>query len=309
MGRKKQTKKKKSILPFLAVVLLVVIGIFALSGHETGIKAIDESGFYIYICNLKQDIIETVREIKESLLNISTADVIRENLELPASIPGHQIVRHTGYTLSYNEQYEQADWVAYELTSEKLNATVSRKDNFREDPSILTGSAHLQDYRGSGYDRGHLANSQDFCWSEQANDDTFFMSNMTPQIHGFNAGLWLNCEKAVREAAKEFGSVYVATGPVFSKEMKTIGSCCSVAVPESFYKVLLAFDQNNNVFAIGMICPQSYEDSRVHSYLCSVNDVEDVTGLDFFPNLDDSIEESVESTFNPYAWPGSFQNR
>ena len=108
----------------------------------------------------------------------------------PKPIIGEQIVNHLGYSLSYNEKNEQASWVAYELTADQVRGTVKRKDSFRSDPLIKTGSASLSDYKGSGYDRGHLAPAADMKWSTTAMSESFFMSNMSPQLPGFNRGIW-----------------------------------------------------------------------------------------------------------------------
>ena len=227
---------------------------------------------------------------------LKVAGATSGGLEIPRIVAGHQIVTHPGYTLSYNEEYEQPDWVAYVLTVDELNTNVTgRTENFREDPSVVTGSAHLTDYRNSGYDRGHLIPSADRTSSVELNDATFLLSNMSPQIHRFNAGLWLKAEDAVRDAARKYGTLYVTTGPVFTDGMKTIGEC-DVAVPESFYKVLLAQDKDGNWISLGLVCPQEYKDGTLKKYLTTVNEVEKLTGLDFFAGLDDRIEESVEGT-------------
>lgn len=223
-----------------------------------------------------------------------TSGQASDGLEIPKGVVGHQIVIHPGYTLSYNEDYEQPDWVAYVLTVDELNTNVTgRTENFREDPSVVTGSAHLTDYRNSGYDRGHLIPSADRTSSVELNNATFLLSNMSPQIHRFNAGLWLKAEDAVRDAARKYGTLYVVTGPVFTDGMKTIGEC-DVAVPESFYKVILAQEADGDWVSVGMVCPQEYTDGTLKKYLTTVNEVEKLTGLDFFIGLDNKVEEAVE---------------
>lgn len=224
-------------------------------------------------------------------------DVKGSGLEIPASVPGHQIVEHTGYVLSYNEDYEVADWVAYEFTNEELNTSVaSRKDNFRADPMISTKSAELSDYKGSGYSRGHLAPAADFNWSEEAMSDTFFLSNMTPQLqNNFNAGIWLTAENYVREVCSENDVVYVVTGPVLTDgPYETIGKN-NVAIPKQFYKVLLCVDESGYCSPIAMVIPHDADrKTELSKFFCSINDVEKLTGLDFFPLLDDSVEEIIE---------------
>jgi len=114
----------------------------------------------------------------------------QQPIELPAYSSSDTVIHHTGYSLSFSEEHEHAEWVAYELTVEELRGTVERTDNFRADSLIDSESASLSDYRGSGYDREHLAPAGDFKWAEEAMSDTFYFSNMSPQKPGFNRGIW-----------------------------------------------------------------------------------------------------------------------
>ena len=117
-----------------------------------------------------------------------------QNIGLPYYTQSDQIISHTAYTLKYSEQHEQASWVAYTLKSSHTSGTVGRTNDFREDYKVKTGSASLSDYKGSGYDRGHLAPAADFKWSSTAMSESFFMSNMSPQKPGFNRGIWKKLE-------------------------------------------------------------------------------------------------------------------
>ena len=150
----------------------------------------------------------------------------------------NQIIEHAAYTLSYNETCEQPNWVKYQITKEDLeNPTAKRKNNFKVDLSIVTGSADLLDYKGSGYDRGHLAPAATFVGSQKEMDESFFMSNISPQNPSFNRGIWKRIEAYERLAAKDKGSVYVITGPILNKDLKTIGAN-KVCVPEFYYKII-----------------------------------------------------------------------
>ena len=223
-------------------------------------------------------------------------------LELPSPIPGEAIINHTGYTLSYNEEYELPSWVAYELTrDEVLGDAAERDDNFRQDPLVPTGSASLQDYRGSGYDRGHMAAAADFKWSGEAMSDTFYLSNMAPQAPSFNRGIWADLEAVARTAAYNNGSIYITTGPVLTDgPYETIGEN-EVAVPKRFYKVFLDYTEPEYK-AIGFVLPNEGSDNSLQSFAISVDDVERITGLDFYPALPDDIEAEVESSFNTSDW-------
>lgn len=224
------------------------------------------------------------------------------NLEIPVGPNDEIVVTHTGYTLSYCEEYEVPYWVAYSLTREEVvTQTAERKDNFRSDELIPTGSATLSDYKKSGYDRGHMAPAADFRWSEEAMSDTFYLSNMCPQVHAFNAGIWSDLESAVRSIAYTDGEVYVVTGPVLTDgPYETIGEN-NVAVPKYFYKVILDYT-DPVIKAIGFIMPNENSSEPLSYFALSVDEVEEITQIDFFPALPDDIEEVVEAEFDPSLW-------
>lgn len=230
-----------------------------------------------------------------------TADGNINSLELPSPIDGEQIIRHTGYTLSYNEEYEVPSYVAYELTRDEVLGGEERDDSFREDPAVRTGSATLNDYRGSGYDRGHMAPAADFKWSADAMRDTFYMSNMCPQEPSFNRGIWADLEAVVRTMAYDNESVYVVTGPVLTDgPYERIGEN-RVAVPKNFYKVILDYT-DPDVKAIGFILPNENSDKSLQSFAVTVDEVERVTGIDFYPALPDEAETIIESEMNTSDW-------
>lgn len=151
-----------------------------------------------------------------------------------------EVVRHTYYTLDYNEQHEQPNWVFYRLTIDNVKGTAKRKNNFRPDPAVSTGSAQLSDYKGSGYDRGHLCPAADMKQSSQAMSETFYLSNMSPQVPSFNRGVWAKLEAEVRKQIKdEDDTLYVITGPIFLGADKSIGAS-EVTVPTFFFKMFFA---------------------------------------------------------------------
>ena len=159
--------------------------------------------------------------------------------ELPRKIDlDDQIIYHTAYTLSYNETHEQANWVKYMVTKVELESKeAKRKNNFKEDPIILTESAQLIDYKSSGYDRGHLAPAATFIDSQKEMDESFYMSNMSPQHPSFNRGVWKRLEEYERKVAMEKDTVYVICGPILSGDLKTIGPN-KVSVPELYFKII-----------------------------------------------------------------------
>ncbi len=209
----------------------------------------------------------------------------------------HEVHSYSGFTLCYRESYEVSEWVSYTLTREKLVKVTGRANDFRPDPAITTGSADLADYKGSGYDRGHLAPSADMTYSIESNSDSFFMSNMTPQAPAFNRGMWLKLENMVRTYAELFGEVAVVTGPVLEKDAKEYPSIGHnhVTVPEYFYKVLLARGPSGDWAAIGFVLPNGKCEGDLSDYVVSVDSVEARCSLDFFSELDDDIEDKIES--------------
>lgn len=227
-----------------------------------------------------------------------------QEVSLKNFLPKHtlqdQIIHHVAYTLEYNEQYEQAEWVCYLLTKDRVFGTVNRTDNFRSDPLVETGSATLADYKGSGYDRGHLAPAADMKWSEQVMSESFFMSNMSPQKPGFNRGIWKNLESLIRTCAVENEEIYIVTGPVLKGALSTIGQN-EVAVPEYYYKVILDYKEPE-LKGIGFIMPNESLKLPLQNYTVTIDSVENFTGIDFFPVLSDEIEEKIESTLEVDKW-------
>lgn len=224
------------------------------------------------------------------------------NLELPLLEEGDELIEHTGFSLVYAEEYEQAKWVAYQLTRDEVYGNVERKDNFRADPKIKTGSATTSDYVRSGYDRGHLAPAGDLSWSEEAMSDSFYMSNMSPQDPSFNRGIWSSLEAVVRNYAANEGEVYVVTGPVLTDgPYKTIGKN-EVAVPNYYYKVILDYTEPEKKM-IGFVLPNEGSKESLENFATTVDHVQQLTGIDFFHQLPDEEEFLLESTFDYSLWP------
>jgi len=221
-------------------------------------------------------------------------------IELPKPKPDELIIRHVGYILSYNESHEQANWVAYELTLEEVNGSFKRTNDFRTDPMVKTGSATLADYKGSGFDRGHLAPAGDMKWSPMVMSESFYMSNMSPQRPSFNRGVWKRLEEQVRKWAVVNKSIYITTGPVLVHGLIKIGSD-DVSVPEKFYKVILDY-QEPELKGIGFILQNEGSKEPLQNYAVTIDKVENVTGIDFFYNLPDEIEEEIESKIDLSRW-------
>jgi endonuclease G len=212
----------------------------------------------------------------------------------------NQIVVHTAYALSYSEQHEQAEWVAYALNSEQAaSEDFDRTDDFREDPNVSTGSAELDDYSGSGYDRGHLMPAGDCRWDETVMSESFFMSNMSPQDPQFNRQRWRFLEMQVRQWAINHGGIYIVTAGILSDELPVIGAN-EVAVPKFYYKVIVDMDVSKG---IAFLMPnEDLNDRRIQEFFTTIDSVEMHTGLNFFPWLSADDELKIENRTDTADW-------
>jgi endonuclease G len=224
-----------------------------------------------------------------------------QQLQIPAIRPNDEIVQHKAYTLSYNEEDEQASLVAYVLSGQQLaSAHFERTNKFLKDPQVKTGSADNEDYDGSGYDRGHLAPAEDMSWSKETMKESFYYSNMSPQVPAFNRGAWRRLEELLRYWSSAYDSIYVVTGPVLTPGLPTIGHD-KVAVPQYYYKVVLEYNPKG-VKGIGFLLPNEESAATLKNFAVSIDSVEHITGLDFFPKLPDDVEEKIESHLAVKDW-------
>ena len=219
---------------------------------------------------------------------------------LPALRSGEEVIRHFAYDVVYNEMHEQAQWVAYTLTPERLVKRCSRTDNFRSDPLVRTGTADVADYRGSGYDRGHLVPAGDMVWSTTAISESFFFSNISPQNPSFNRGIWKTLEELTRTWAADSDSLYIVTGPLLSDELPTLGRN-EVSIPEAYFKAILRFD-GGQMKGVGFVLPNRRSTLPLRSYALSIDSVEALTGIDFFAGFPDDIEDQVERVLCSLCW-------
>ena len=228
-----------------------------------------------FSCNIKSK----QKDIKTKLHQNS----IKLLLDFPYDTLVNEIIQHTAYTLVYSEEYEQASWVQYKLYKTNLELPkVERKDKFKEDIKISTGSASLNDYKRSGFDRGHLAPCADFTYSTTTMLESFFMSNMSPQVPSFNRGKWKVLESRVREYAFKYDSLLIITGPVLYsiKEKETIGDN-NVTIPKYYYKIIIELKDNNSV---SFLMPNIKINDAIDSYIISIDSIEAITQIDFFYN-------------------------
>lgn len=212
-----------------------------------------------------------------------------------------QILERTGYVASYNKATLLPNWVAWHLTAERTEGSAKRSGvDFAEDTEVPEPRATDWDYYNSGYDRGHMCPAADNKWSKKAMEESFLFTNMCPQNGNLNRGDWNEMEMACRKWAKKYGDLYIVCGPILYKgKHKTIGKN-KVVVPEAFFKVVLRTGDDPQ--AIGFIYKNTSGNRPKDSYVNTVDEVERITGIDFFPSLPDDIEKKVEAECDLGLW-------
>ncbi|GAA3509065.1 DNA/RNA non-specific endonuclease [Aquimarina addita] len=264
--------RRKYTYPIL--IILVTIGFYYFENYQG-------DGVQIF----PSDDSEDVNELSFFYLPTSTTSVI---------------VSHTNYSLSYAESHEQAEWVAYELKKDDISRNEFKRPFFEEDKKIRSVSADWRNYKNSGYDKGHLCPAADREFSFDAFKETFLTSNISPQNHEFNAGIWNRLEQKVRYWAKQYDGVYVVTGGVLRDGLASIGYE-GVSVPKHFYKIIL--DTNlEEPKIIAFLIPHKATDAPFEQFVVSVDTLEKLTGIDFFPKLEDDLEHRLEASSNKNGW-------
>lgn len=224
---------------------------------------------------------------------------VPQNL-FPAVPQGDLLVRHSYFALAFNPSHGQADWVAYEITRDRLNMPRAERPNtFRPDRKI-PNCPTPRDYAGSGYDRGHLCAAADMAFDAKALDETFFMSNMSPQERTFNGGVWRELEECSRDWARRYRQLTVVTGPVLRGQIRERIGAAGVSVPELYYRVLYNHETGKG---IGFLIPNQQSDHPLMDYACSIAEVEATTGLTFFPELLRGNERQLKASYDKSAWP------
>jgi endonuclease G len=257
------------------------------------------------------------RQINEKieLLKLERIQQSLEETGLPALQAGDVLVRHSAYSLAYVEKYEQARWVAHIILPDVVNGTVTRTNDFRIDEKVKTGSAVEADYflkkmkadssweyDAFGYDRGHLAPSADFRWSAVALSESYYYSNMSPQLADFNRGKWGELEDAIRGYLynNPGTELYVVTGPVLKEGLAKIERGVNkVSIPQQYFKVVADFHKKK---AIGFLLPNEAISKSLKTFATDINSIETLTGLNFFNKVPEALQEELEKQSDPTAW-------
>ncbi len=246
---------------------------------------------------------------KAATAKVSTADAARAKkapllYEIPAKLTDRpeQIIRRKGYTTSYNSKTKTPNWVAWHLTKQHTKGSVMRMGMlFTEDTAVEAPRATDKDYYNSRYDRGHMCPAGDCKWDRDAMQESFLFTNICPQNHGLNKYEWNDLEVLCRDWARKYGSVDIVCGPLYDGigEQKMIGRN-RVWVPEKFFKVVLC--RQGSPKAIGFIYNNEGRKQPMKEAVRNVDEIETFTGIDFFPALDDKIENRIEAQSNLEDW-------
>ena len=227
-------------------------------------------------------------------------DVVSESLCLGIPQEPDLLLVRRGFSVGYSARYRQAVWVSYVLSADRLGLVqLKRAGKFAVDPAVRNDPVHPREYNRTGFDRGHLAPAADMTYSFETMRNSFYMTNISPQLPGCNRGIWKRLEEQVRRWALKEGELYVITGPIFDRKPQRMGRR-GIPVPTAFYKVILDLTPPRKMIAF--IIPNGSTKRRLSSFVTTVDAVEELTRCDFFSKLDDAEEEALESVSDFNAW-------
>ena len=219
----------------------------------------------------------------------------------------------TSFSMEYDKSKKHSRWIAFRFDNQTKQQNVSRSDEpFDADPAIGSQYQRVQaDFGKQGYYRGHLCASADRLYSREVNEQTFYYTNMSPQRNKFNTGIWLTLEGQVQSWGRSCTSsdtLYVVKGGTIDKEDQIrgyISNDLSKPIPKYYYMALL-FKKGDSFKAIAFWMEHSDtpKSTKLVDYALSIDELEEKTGIDFFPNLNDNLENALESTYSTKAWPG-----
>ena len=287
---------KKVIIMFIAFIFVLAFFIGQCN---------DDTQYISYEENIEPQIEQNYIEENRNESNeepISSVKIPISSIEIPNSPIDiqEQILVRKAYTVSYNKETKCPNWVAWELTSSHADGDLPRDSKYYEDDEVPLPRSTNEDYRGSGWTRGHMCPAGDNKWDADAMRESNLLTNMCPQHASLNSGLWNVIERDCRKWAKAYGDLYIVCGPVLlNREHETIGMN-KVVVPEAFFKVILRLSPEPA--AIGFVVRNNEGKKKKDQFINTVDDVERITGMDFFPALPDSIENIVEAYANLNDW-------
>tara|TARA_R110002072_G_scaffold62303_2_gene156096 strand:- start:13797 stop:14615 length:819 start_codon:yes stop_codon:yes gene_type:complete len=238
-------------------------------------------------------------QTEEVYQKTDTKDSNFDDSFLPHSTTG-ELVHHQFYSLSYSKKHKQAEWVAYTLHPGHMSDNSFDRPYFEIDKKVNGGSADWRNYRGSGYDRGHLCPAGDRRFSYEAYAETFLTSNASPQDSKFNAGVWNRLEIQIRQWVPKTGELFIITGGVLKDGLNTIGKD-KVSIPEYFFKVVVGYDDTIPK-AIGFLIPNQPSNESLSTFVTPISQIETLTGLSLFKNLNQETEARLKGPVDYNFW-------
>ena len=284
-------KRYHSSWGWVVVLLLVSFAIHAFS-HKEGKRQESQEATTQQESSTTQPSAGAWTDMPDSVVEMCTAAPLRKTPEI--------VLQRRAYVASYNKRTRCPNWVAWQLTAAHTDGALKRMNSFHEDEECPLPRATPKDYKSRGWSRGHMCPAGDNKWDRRAMFDSFSLVNVCPQHSKLNSGLWNSLEMDCRKWARKYGEVYIVCGPVWMRgEHETIGEN-AVAVPEAFFKVVLCLKGKPKAF--GFIVRNTEGNKKKDLYYNSVDQVERITGIDFFPALPDDIENQVEAEANIKDW-------
>lgn len=289
--------------------LTFILVLFSLWGNAQELKEKE-----LELKQLRAKELVLLKEVEELKLKSTISDM--KKVGLPTSNKKLTVVEHNALTIGFNEAFRMASWTFHVLVPDVITGGVTRTNDFRPDPKLEGKTAVEEDYfitkvrdngsisyEGFGFDRGHLAPSADFRWSEKGLSESYFYSNMTPQRPGFNRESWAEVENLLRRIIENNPKRYfVLTGPVLHDSLPAIEqSVNQIQIPELHYKIIVDMDEKDPK-GMAFLMPNKKCENPLFSYIVSIDSVEKVTGLNFFPNLSAEMEQKIESKADYNAW-------
>lgn len=293
----------------VAIIALIVIAFFIRLSNDNYTEPIEEIESPTIADSVNQSEIEKdkIDYPKNNITDFEYSDSLQFEIPRIIDTRAEQILTREGYTCSYNQDTRNANWVAWHLTKEHANGPWTKKGiPYIEDEDVKGYRQENSDWESidlsdAGIDHGHICPAADNKWSKNAMVQSYLLTNMCPQNANLNRGIWENLESRCRGWARHYGEIFIVAGPIFySNNYKTIGAN-KIGIPDAFYKVVLCLSKEPK--ALGFIFPNSdpiY--SKIADYLLSVDQVEEITKIDFFHNLEDSIENIIEANSNLNKW-------
>ncbi len=303
----------KIIIAFVLAVLIIAIGIGQCNNDDSEldseyypeqIQKQSENSESVEDVDLeeKENDVETEQKQENHDINYNTSTF--ETPRMVKSVP-EQILERKSYSLSYNEDTKCPNWVAWHLTSEHTNGDVSRRGfTYVADPDIHGPRQEVEDWDRSrtyhSWDHGHMCPAGDNKWDVTAMEESFLLSNFCPQNQQLNSGAWNYLEEKCRNWARQYNDIYIACGPIFTDTINPRKINNKIWIPDALYKVVLCL--NGKPKSIGFIYPNEEAYNSIGHYAVTVDSVESITGIDFFYNIPDDIENTIEANYNLSTW-------